>query len=64
LKYRTVFNFPKLVEFGKLTVDRVKVNDFFFVSFLGAAELSFFEGQRELADKEDGFDIAILLQRT
>jgi hypothetical protein len=45
-------------------VDRRKLNDFFFVGFGGALELSFFERKRELADKEDSFDIAILLQRT
>jgi hypothetical protein len=55
---------PEPFGFRETPVDREELNDFFFVGFLSAGELSFFERKRELADKEDCFDIAFLLQLT
>jgi hypothetical protein len=55
---------PKPFRFWEPTVDCKEIDDFFFVGLCRAAELALFEGQRELADKLDGFDIAILLQLT
>jgi hypothetical protein len=56
--------FPEPFGFRELLVDREELNDFFFVGFRGASEVSFLECLRELADEEKSFDIAILLQLT
>jgi hypothetical protein len=61
---RVVTSLPIAFRLWETAVNGEEFNNLTAVGFVGAGELSFFEHQQELANKEEGFDIAVLLQRS